>query len=48
MDVNARALTGKKVTVMGIGLHGGGSGVIRFLAKEGADKLPWYFNAGNA
>jgi len=29
----------KKVTVMGIGLHGGGVGVIKFLAKNGAKVL---------
>ena len=29
----------KKVTVMGIGLHGGGTGVIKFLAGQGAKIL---------
>lgn len=27
---------GKKITVMGLGLHGGGVGVVKFLAKNGA------------
>src|SRR3989344_7120222 len=29
-------LKNKKVTVMGIGVHGGGVGAIKFLVKEGA------------
>jgi UDP-N-acetylmuramoylalanine--D-glutamate ligase len=29
----------KKITVMGIGLHGGGVGVIKFLASQGANVL---------
>ncbi|MBU4142414.1 UDP-N-acetylmuramoyl-L-alanine--D-glutamate ligase, partial [Patescibacteria group bacterium] len=29
----------KKVTVMGVGLHGGGVGVIKFLAEQGAKIL---------
>jgi UDP-N-acetylmuramoylalanine--D-glutamate ligase len=32
-------LKGKKVTVMGLGLHGGGVGTISFLAKAGANVL---------
>ncbi|MBU3896045.1 UDP-N-acetylmuramoyl-L-alanine--D-glutamate ligase [Patescibacteria group bacterium] len=31
--------SGKKVTIMGLGLHGGGVGVAKFFAKEGADVL---------
>ncbi len=31
-----RELKGKKVLVMGLGLHGGGVGVVRFLLREGA------------
>lgn len=30
---------GQRVTVMGLGLHGGGLGVVRFLMREGADKI---------
>lgn len=30
---------GKKVTVMGLGLHGGGVGVAKFFVKEGAETL---------
>ncbi|KKT25362.1 MAG: UDP-N-acetylmuramoylalanine-D-glutamate ligase [Parcubacteria group bacterium GW2011_GWA2_43_9b] len=29
----------KRITVMGIGLHGGGVGVIKFLAAQGAKVL---------
>lgn len=31
-----RELTGKKVTVMGLGLHGGGLSTVRFLLRHGA------------
>lgn len=30
------SLKGKKITVMGLGLHGGGAGVVRFLSLSGA------------
>ena len=29
-------LRGKKVTVMGLGVHGGGLGVARYCAEQGA------------
>lgn len=29
----------KKITVLGLGLHGGGVGIVRFLAKQGAAKI---------
>ncbi len=32
-------LRGKKITVMGLGLHGGGVGVVKFLAQQGAKIL---------
>jgi len=35
MDI--KDLAGKKITVMGLGLHGGGIGTIRFLAEAGAE-----------
>src|SRR5436305_1141575 len=34
-----RDLAGKRVTVMGLGRFGGGIGVTRFLAAQGADVL---------
>lgn len=37
--MNLEDLKNKKVTVMGIGLHGGGLGVIKFFAKQGAKVL---------
>ena len=35
--MKARDLAGKRITVMGLGLLGGGVGVTRFLARQGAD-----------
>ncbi len=32
-------MIGKKVTIMGLGLHGGGVGVAKFFAKQGANLL---------
>ena len=29
----------KKVLIMGLGLHGGGVGVVKFFCKQGADVL---------
>ncbi|MDD2731317.1 MAG: UDP-N-acetylmuramoyl-L-alanine--D-glutamate ligase [Candidatus Portnoybacteria bacterium] len=37
--MNIDSFKNKKVTVMGIGLHGGGTGVIKFLAGQGAKIL---------
>ncbi|KKS65259.1 MAG: UDP-N-acetylmuramoylalanine-D-glutamate ligase, UDP-N-acetylmuramoylalanine-D-glutamate ligase [Parcubacteria group bacterium GW2011_GWC1_43_12] len=37
--MNLEDLKDKKVTVMGIGLHGGGLGVVKFFAKQGAKVL---------
>jgi UDP-N-acetylmuramoylalanine--D-glutamate ligase len=34
MDINY--FKGKKITVMGLGLHGGGVGIVQFLARHGA------------
>lgn len=34
--MNIDFFKGKKVTVFGLGLHGGGVGIVRFLAKHGA------------
>ena len=34
MDLNF--FKGKKITVFGLGLHGGGVGVVSFLVKHGA------------
>lgn len=34
--INVEELKGKKITVMGLGLHGGGVGTIRFLVSSGA------------
>lgn len=34
--MEATFFKGKKITVMGLGLHGGGVGVVKFLAKNGA------------
>ena len=36
MYVNSRKFQGKRITVMGLGLHGGGVGVAKFLVKAGA------------
>src|SRR2546426_666460 len=33
----AEPLTGRKVLVMGLGVHGGGVGVARYLVRHGAD-----------
>ncbi len=33
------SFNGKKITVMGLGLHGGGAGVVKFLLKEGAGEI---------
>ncbi len=30
---------GKKVTIMGLGLHGGGAGIVKFFYKQGAEVL---------
>src|SRR3989344_748422 len=32
----SRGFRGKKVLVMGLGLHGGGAGAVKFLLKSGA------------
>lgn len=37
--MNISDLKGKRVTVMGLGLHGGGVGVVKFLAEVGAQVL---------
>lgn len=37
MDI--KDLRGKKITVMGLGLHGGGIGTVRFLAEAGAELI---------
>jgi len=37
--MNLKDLKGKRITVMGLGLHGGGIGTARFLAKAGAKVL---------
>ena len=34
-----RVFLGQRVTVMGLGLHGGGLGVVRFLMREGARQI---------
>jgi UDP-N-acetylmuramoylalanine--D-glutamate ligase len=39
MYMNISDLKGKKVTVMGLGLHGGGIGTIRFLSWAGANVI---------
>lgn len=36
MKLDLNNLKGKKITVMGLGLHGGGVGVAKWLAKKGA------------
>src|SRR3989338_812550 len=33
------SFNGKKITVMGLGLHGGGVGVVKFLLREGAREI---------
>lgn len=37
--MNKGDLKGKKITVMGLGLHGGGVGIIKFLAEAGVEIL---------
>lgn len=39
MFMKIKDLKGKKVTVMGLGLHGGGVGVVKFFVKHGARVL---------
>lgn len=39
MEMDLRDLAGKRVTVMGLGRFGGGLGVTRWLAQQGADIL---------
>ena len=36
MNFMQYSFNGKKITVMGLGLHGGGVGVVKFLLDEGA------------
>lgn len=38
-NMNIKDLKGKRITVMGLGLHGGGIGTAKFLAKTGAKVL---------
>jgi len=38
-DTSTFDFAGQRVTVMGLGRHGGGSGVVRWLAERGADVL---------
>lgn len=38
-DTSTFDFAGQRVTVMGLGRHGGGSGVVRWLAEQGADVL---------